>query len=58
MLAGLPFPDFYNWNKVKVRYCDGSSFTGDVERVDPVSLTYLDFSSLFIYLFFPVATSQ
>ncbi|KAK8914604.1 hypothetical protein KSP39_PZI024269 [Platanthera zijinensis] len=22
-------PDFYNWNRVKVRYCDGSSFTGD-----------------------------
>ncbi|KAF7085434.1 hypothetical protein CFC21_088866 [Triticum aestivum] len=30
-------PDFYNWNKVKVRYCDGSSFTGDKEEVDPVS---------------------
>ncbi|PNX92299.1 protein notum, partial [Trifolium pratense] len=28
-------PDFYNWNRVKVRYCDGSSFTGDVEEVDP-----------------------
>ncbi|XP_078440115.1 pectin acetylesterase 8-like [Wolffia australiana] len=27
-------PDFYNWNKVKIRYCDGSSFTGDVEQVD------------------------
>lgn len=27
-------PDFYNWNKVKIRYCDGSSFTGDVESVD------------------------
>nr|GMD85938.1 Pectin acetylesterase 12 [Ipomoea batatas] len=22
-------PDFYNWNKVMIRYCDGSSFTGD-----------------------------
>lgn len=31
------FPDFYNWNRVKVRYCDGSSFTGDVEAVNPVS---------------------
>ncbi|XP_010942979.1 pectin acetylesterase 8 isoform X3 [Elaeis guineensis] len=30
-------PDFYNWNKVKVRYCDGSSFTGDVERVNPAT---------------------
>ncbi|KAI3804559.1 hypothetical protein L1987_26193 [Smallanthus sonchifolius] len=28
-------PDFYNWNKIKVRYCDGASFTGDVEKVDP-----------------------
>ncbi|XP_010536228.1 PREDICTED: pectin acetylesterase 8-like isoform X2 [Tarenaya hassleriana] len=28
-------PDFYNWNRVKIRYCDGSSFTGDVQTVDP-----------------------
>lgn len=28
-------PDFYNWNRVKIRYCDGASFTGDVEEVDP-----------------------
>lgn len=33
------FEDFYNWNRVKVRYCDGSSFTGDVEAVNPVSLS-------------------
>lgn len=33
-------PDFYNWNKVKVRYCDGSSFTGDVESVDPKTKLY------------------
>ncbi|KAH0679315.1 hypothetical protein KY284_020400 [Solanum tuberosum] len=30
-------PDFYNWNRVWVNYCDGSSFTGDVEHVDPES---------------------
>lgn len=30
-------PDFYNWNKVRVRYCDGSSFTGDKEEVDPTT---------------------
>ncbi|XP_027085427.1 pectin acetylesterase 8 [Coffea arabica] len=30
-------PDFYNWNRVKVRYCDGSSFTGDVEAVNPAT---------------------
>ncbi|RYR41865.1 hypothetical protein Ahy_A08g038287 isoform B [Arachis hypogaea] len=27
-------PDFYNWNRIKIRYCNGSSFTGDVEEVD------------------------
>ncbi|KAJ6699599.1 NOTUM-RELATED, partial [Salix purpurea] len=21
-------PDFFNWNKVKIRYCDGASFAG------------------------------
>nr|XP_016457258.1 PREDICTED: pectin acetylesterase 7-like isoform X1 [Nicotiana tabacum] len=30
-------PEFYNWNKVFVRYCDGGSFTGDVEYVDPAT---------------------
>jgi hypothetical protein len=25
------FLDFYNWNKVYVRYCDGASFSGDAE---------------------------
>lgn len=35
----LAIPDFYDWNRIKVRYCDGSSFTGDVEAVDPVSFT-------------------
>lgn len=24
--------DFFNWNRVKVRYCDGASFTGDSEN--------------------------
>ncbi|WMV30482.1 hypothetical protein MTR67_023867 [Solanum verrucosum] len=24
-------PDLYNWNRVKVGYCDGSFFTGDVQ---------------------------
>ncbi|KAI7728247.1 hypothetical protein M8C21_019030 [Ambrosia artemisiifolia] len=24
-------PDFFNWNRVKIRYCDGASFTGDSE---------------------------
>ncbi|KAK4434215.1 Pectin acetylesterase 8 [Sesamum alatum] len=28
-------PDFYNWNRVYVAYCDGSSFMGDVEAISP-----------------------
>ncbi|KAK6782775.1 hypothetical protein RDI58_020571 [Solanum bulbocastanum] len=28
-------PEFYDWNRVFVRYCDGGSFTGDVEAIDP-----------------------
>lgn len=41
-------PDFYNWNRVKIRYCDGSSFTGDVEAVNPV--TKLHFRGARIWL--------
>lgn len=22
-------PDFFNWNRVKLRYCDGASFSGE-----------------------------
>uniref|UniRef100_A0A2P2IIC1 Pectin acetylesterase n=1 Tax=Rhizophora mucronata TaxID=61149 RepID=A0A2P2IIC1_RHIMU len=33
-------PDFHNWNRIKIRYCDGSSFTGDVEAVDPKTNIY------------------
>lgn len=25
-------PDFYNWNRVKIRYCDGASFSGDSQN--------------------------
>lgn len=41
-------PDFYNWNRVKIRYCDGASFTGDVEAVDPA--TNLHFRGARIWL--------
>ncbi|XP_059306342.1 pectin acetylesterase 8-like isoform X2 [Lycium ferocissimum] len=30
-------PVFYDWNRVKVKYCDGASFTGDIEEVDPAT---------------------
>ncbi|GAB2235488.1 hypothetical protein Droror1_Dr00025913 [Drosera rotundifolia] len=33
-------PDFYNWNRVKIGYCDGASFTGDVESVDSDTKLY------------------
>jgi len=32
-------PDFFNWNRVKVRYCDGASFSG--EGYNEVGSTYL-----------------
>ncbi|CAH9080804.1 unnamed protein product [Cuscuta epithymum] len=41
-------PDFYNWNRVKVRYCDGSSFTGDVEAVDPKTKLYFRGARIFV----------
>nr|XP_043628624.1 pectin acetylesterase 8-like isoform X2 [Erigeron canadensis] len=40
-------PDFYNWNRIKVRYCDGASFTGDVEEVN--STTKLHFRGARIF---------
>ncbi|XP_051129363.1 pectin acetylesterase 8-like [Andrographis paniculata] len=41
-------PDFYNWNRVKVRYCDGSSFTGDVEAVNPANKLYFRGARVFV----------
>ncbi|KAL2517371.1 Pectin acetylesterase 8 [Abeliophyllum distichum] len=41
-------PDFYNWNRIKVRYCDGSSFTGDVEAVDPATKLYFRGARIFV----------
>ncbi|KAG0550291.1 hypothetical protein BDA96_01G326400 [Sorghum bicolor] len=35
-------PDFYNWNRVKLRYCDGGSFMGDSVYIN--SSTVLHFS--------------
>nr|GMD92230.1 pectin acetylesterase 8-like [Ipomoea batatas] len=31
---------FYKWNRVVIRYCDGGSFAGDVEKPDPVTKLY------------------
>ncbi|XP_060211194.1 pectin acetylesterase 8-like [Lycium barbarum] len=40
-------PEFYNWNRVKVKYCDGSSFTGDVEQVDTENKLYFRGARIF-----------
>ncbi|KAJ1695451.1 hypothetical protein LUZ63_012149 [Rhynchospora breviuscula] len=36
ILSNLPSnnPDFFNWNIVVIRYCDGASFSGDVEETN------------------------
>lgn len=31
LILFLMIADFFNWNRVKIRYCDGASFTGDSE---------------------------
>ncbi|KAI3453920.1 hypothetical protein Pfo_010583 [Paulownia fortunei] len=41
-------PDFYNWNRVKIRYCDGASFTGDIEAVDPATNLYYRGARVFV----------
>ncbi|XP_061352231.1 pectin acetylesterase 8-like [Gastrolobium bilobum] len=41
-------PDFYNWNRIMVRYCDGSSFTGDVEAVDPITNLHFRGARIFV----------
>ncbi|KAJ0967167.1 hypothetical protein J5N97_024084 [Dioscorea zingiberensis] len=33
-------PDFYNWNRVKLRYCDGASFAGDSEYNATINTLY------------------
>ncbi|KAJ0027251.1 hypothetical protein Pint_35427 [Pistacia integerrima] len=44
-------PDFFNWNKVKIRYCDGASFAGHPDSELKASLICLGFESLFIVKF-------
>lgn len=30
--SNITFADFFNWNRVKIRYCDGASFSGDSQN--------------------------
>jgi hypothetical protein len=41
------FLDFFNWNKVKIRYCDGASFAGHPESELKVKLCEIKFYALF-----------
>ncbi|RAL45200.1 hypothetical protein DM860_014610 [Cuscuta australis] len=43
----LENPDFYNWNRVKIRYCDGSSFTGNSRKFH--NGTWLHFRGAIIF---------
>ncbi|KAH0648361.1 hypothetical protein KY285_033609 [Solanum tuberosum] len=40
-------PEFHNWNRVRVKYCDGASFTGDVEQVNPETKLYFRGARIF-----------
>ncbi|KAL3361587.1 hypothetical protein AABB24_014453 [Solanum stoloniferum] len=40
-------PEFHNWNRVRVKYCDGSSFIGDVEQVHPENKLYFRGARIF-----------
>ncbi|KAI4341830.1 hypothetical protein MLD38_026508 [Melastoma candidum] len=41
-------PDFYNWNRVKIRYCDGASFSGHPDT-EPKGNTKLYFRGQLIW---------
>ncbi|XP_052211023.1 pectin acetylesterase 8-like isoform X1 [Diospyros lotus] len=41
-------PDFYNWNRIKIRYCDGASFTGDVQAVHPATKLHFRGARIFV----------
>lgn len=62
-----PFPhvlfpvvaDFFNWNRVKIRYCDGASFAGDSEhKVNFYVLVLLKIEITLKYLMIVVQCEQ
>lgn len=51
--VAIAFADFFNWNRVKVRYCDGASFAGDSENKVPNTILFpkiYDFVMIFLRL--------
>ncbi|RAL45032.1 hypothetical protein DM860_003791 [Cuscuta australis] len=43
----LENPDFYNWNRIYVRYCDGSSFTGNSKKFQNDTMLYFRGARIF-----------
>lgn len=48
------FADFYNWNRVKVRYCDGASFSGDSQIEVCERHIRSSFQSIFMTILVPI----
>ncbi|CAM6112340.1 unnamed protein product [Calypogeia fissa] len=52
MLSNSPVesPDFYNWNRIYLKYCDGGSFNGDVSDPMRVANSSINGTGPFIFL--------
>ncbi|XP_042014793.1 pectin acetylesterase 8-like isoform X2 [Salvia splendens] len=51
-------PDFYNWNMVEIRYCDGASFMADVEAVNPETKLYQRGRRIFSFIIEELMSTQ
>ncbi|EPS70094.1 hypothetical protein M569_04669, partial [Genlisea aurea] len=40
-------PDFYDWNRVSITYCDGASYLGDVDFIDKTPKIWIRGSRIF-----------
>lgn len=46
-----PSSEFFNWNKLKVKYCDGSSFSSNPDTEFKVSHTvYIYYETIYLHL--------
>lgn len=52
LIVSFACADFFNWNRVKIRYCDGASFAGDSEnKVCSITMGYLSWHNCIIAYF-------
>lgn len=42
--------DFFNWNKVKIRYCDGASFAGHPEAESELKVLTFELIQNFFFM--------